>query len=71
MTPESFLNLLSTIAILVLLMITGFICRKLNVIDGVASKKLSSLIISIGLPMMVIAALIAKPFTWELASEVE
>ena len=69
MTPESFLNLLSTIAILVLLMVTGFICRKLNVIDGVASKKLSSLIISIGLPMMVIAALIAKPFSWELAKE--
>ena len=69
MDSASFFNLLSTIAILVLLMITGFIGRKTNIIDGVASKKLSSLIISIGQPMMIVAALIGKEFSWELVNE--
>lgn len=69
MDSASFLNLLSTIAILVLLIITGFIGRKTNIIDAVASKKLSSLIIAIGQPMMIVAALISKPFSWELVKE--
>ncbi|MBQ5661751.1 MAG: AEC family transporter [Clostridia bacterium] len=53
----SFSALLSIILTLFLLMICGFVCRKKGIIDTVASKRLSSLIISVGQPMMIIAAL--------------
>ena len=53
----SFPALLSIILTLFLLMICGFFCRKKGIIDTVASKRLSSLIISVGQPMMIIAAL--------------
>ncbi|MBQ1230049.1 MAG: AEC family transporter, partial [Clostridia bacterium] len=53
----SFSALLSIILTLFLLMICGFFCRKKGIIDTVASKRLSSLIISVGQPMMIIAAL--------------
>lgn len=53
----SFQALLTIILTLVLLMICGYICRKTGIIDTVASKRLSSLIISVGQPMMIIAAL--------------
>ena len=41
----SFSALLSIILTLFLLMICGFVCRKKGIIDTVASKRLSSLII--------------------------
>ena len=53
----SFQALLSIILTLFFLMICGYICRKIGIIDTVASKRLSSLIISVGQPMMIIAAL--------------
>ena len=65
MSSASFFNLLSTIAILVLLMATGVIARKTNIINDTASKNLSRLIITIGQPMMIVGALIVKEFSWE------
>ena len=53
----NFSNFLSVIATLFLLLICGFVCRKLGVIDTTASKKLSQLIISVGQPMLIISAL--------------
>ncbi len=53
----NFLPLLSVMVTLFLLMICGFFCRKRGIIDTVASKRLSSLIISVGQPMMIIGAL--------------
>ena len=53
----SFEALLTIILTLFLLMICGYVCRKKGIIDTVASKRLSSLIISVGQPMMIIAAL--------------
>lgn len=50
-------SLLTILLTLFLLMICGYICRRRNIIDTVASKRLSSLIISVGQPMMIIAAL--------------
>ncbi len=50
-------SLLATMVTLFLLMLCGYICRKKGIIDTVASKRLSSLIISVGLPMMTIGAL--------------
>lgn len=62
----TFYNLLTIIGVLFLLLATGYICRRINVIDDAASKRLSKLIITIGQPMMIIAALIGKDFSWEL-----
>jgi predicted permease len=69
MNLETFFNLLSIIAILFLLMITGYICRRVSIIDDMASKRLSGLIIKIGQPMMIVGALISKEFSTELLKE--
>ena len=53
----NFTQLLNIIVTLFLLMVCGYICRRLKIIDGVSSKNLSRLIISVGQPMMIIAAL--------------
>ena len=53
---DYFPSLLSIIATLFLLMVCGYICRKTKIIDNSSSKGLSRLIISVGQPMMIIAA---------------
>ncbi len=65
MNLDTFLHLLSVIGILSLLMVTGYICRRVNLIDDMASKRFSSLIIKIGQPMMIVGALIEKDFSVE------
>ena len=60
-----FPSLLSIIITLFLLMVAGFYCRKRNIIDTVASKKLSSLIICVGQPMLIIGALAKAEFNAE------
>ena len=61
----NFPSLLTIIATLFLLMACGFFARKKNIIDEVASKRLSSLIIKIGQPMMIISALAEADFSYE------
>ena len=61
----TFLDLLSIIGILFLLMVTGFLARRTGIIKAESTKHLSDLIIAIGQPMMIIAALIGKDFTPE------
>ena len=56
---------LTIIATLFLLMACGFLARKLGIIDDVASKRLSTLIIKIGQPMMIISALVEADFSYE------
>ena len=63
MNLDTFLDLLSVIGILFLLMSAGFACRKFCVIDDAASKRLSALIIKLGQPMMIVGALISKDFS--------
>ena len=46
-------------------MACGFFARKRNIIDDVASKRLSALIIKIGQPMMIISALVEAEFSYE------
>ena len=65
MSLTVFFDLLEVIGILSLLLATGFICRLVGLIDDVGSKRLSALIIKLGQPMMIIGALINKPFSWE------
>ena len=50
-------SLLSIIGTLFLLMVCGYICRKINIINNDSSKALSRLIISVGQPMMIVSAL--------------
>ena len=61
----NFSALLDIIITLFLLMICGYICRKLDVLDAVASKNLSKLIITVGQPMMIIGALNNAAYTKE------
>ena len=53
----NFTALLNIMITLFLLMICGYVCRKLGIMDGVASKNFSKLIIAVGQPMMIIGAL--------------
>ena len=52
-----FSALITVILTLFLLMICGYICRKVGIIDTGASKSLSRLIISVGQPMLIISSL--------------
>lgn len=61
----NFSSLLTIIATLFLLLVCGYLCRRLGVIDDVASKRLSTLIIKLGQPMMIIHALITAEFSYE------
>lgn len=61
----NFSALLTIIATLFLLMACGFFARKKGIIDDVASKRLSTLIIKIGQPMMIISALVEAEFSYE------
>ena len=58
-----FLSLLSTVATILLILATGFIGQKLRIIDDVMTKKMSSLIVKIGQPMLMLSALISKDCT--------
>jgi predicted permease len=53
------------VATLLVLMIVGFACRKLRIIDDVASKKLSALILKVGQPAMIINALAGAKYSIE------
>ncbi len=61
----NFSALLTIIATLFLLMACGFFARKTEIIDEVASKRLSTLIIKIGQPMMIVSALVEAEFSME------
>ena len=61
----NFPALLTIIATLFLLMACGFFARKKGIIDDVASKRLSTLIIKIGQPMMIISALTEAEFSYD------
>lgn len=61
----NYTSLLTIIATLFLLMACGFFARKVKIIDDVASKRLSSLIIKIGQPMMIVAALVKAEFSYD------
>ncbi len=61
----NFYSLLTMILTLLLLMICGYISRKAGIIDAVSSKNLSRLILTVGQPMMIIAALANADFSRE------
>ncbi len=59
----NFFSLLNTIATLFLLMTTGFVLSKLGIIDEIASKRLSKLIIVLGQPCLIIGSLIKMEYS--------
>ncbi|MBR4961337.1 MAG: AEC family transporter [Clostridia bacterium] len=61
----SFTSLLSTIATLFLLLVTGYICGRTKIVDEVASKNLSKLIIKLGQPFLIINSLIGLEYSAE------
>lgn len=69
MDSATFFALLQVLGILLLILFCGVLCRKFNIIDNAASQRLSKLIIWLCQPMMVVGALIGKPFSLALFRE--
>lgn len=61
----SITSLLITVATLALLLLVGWIGGKLGYIDATATKKLSTLVVKIGQPFLIINALISQEYTAE------
>ena len=61
----NFDKLYIVVATLFILLAIGFLCRKKGIIDDVASKKLSRLILSVGQPAMLISSLASADFNDE------
>ena len=59
----NFNALYAVVATLLVLMIVGFICRKLGIINDAASKMLSTLILKVGQPAMIINALAGSAYS--------
>lgn len=58
-------SFIATIATLFLLIICGFVLRKLGIMQEVDSKRFSTLVLKVAQPCMIIAALAGKEFTYE------
>ena len=58
-----FTAFLYTIGTLFLLLVTGFIARKTDIIDDVSTKKLSAVIVKIGQPFLIISSLLTQDFS--------
>ncbi len=65
MDSQSFSSLIQIMVVLFLLLLTGFGARKLGIIDDVASKRLSKLIVYIAQPMMIVYSLIRIEYSAE------
>ena len=61
----NFSALLTTIATLFIMLIVGYIAGKTGVIDSVASKKLSALIIKIAQPALIISSIVKMQYSAE------
>ena len=61
----NFSALLTTIATLFIMLIVGYICGKMGIIDSVASKKLSGLIIKVAQPALIISSIVKMHYSAE------
>lgn len=59
----NFNQLYIVVATLTIIMAVGFLCRKIGVIDDVASKRLSKLILMVGQPAMIIHSMASIEYT--------
>ena len=60
-----FTSFLNTVITMFIILIVGYVLGKINVIDGVASKKLSSLIVVVAQPALIINSIISKQYSPE------
>ena len=60
-----FNKLYVVVATLTIILAIGFLCRKIGVIDDVASKRLSKLILRVGQPAMIIYSMANIEYTYE------
>ena len=60
-----FTSFLNTVITMFIILIVGYVLGKINVIDGVASKKLSSLIVIVAQPALIINSIISKQYSSE------
>lgn len=60
----NFDRLYIVIATLFLLLLCGFVLRKVRIIDDVASKRLSALVLKVGLPCMLISSISKAEFSY-------
>ena len=61
----NFDRLYIVVATLFVLLAVGFLCRKVKIIDDVASKKLSRLILAVGQPAMLVSSLAGAEYNEE------
>ena len=61
----NFDRLYIVVATLFIILAVGFLCRKVKIIDDVASKKLSRLILTVGQPAMLISSLASAKYNEE------
>ena len=60
-----FTSFLNTVITMFIILVVGYVLGKINVIDGVASKKLSSLIVVVAQPALIINSIISKQYSPE------
>ncbi len=60
-----FTSFLNTVITMFIILVVGYVLGKINVIDGVASKKLSSLIVVVAQPALIINSIISKQYSLE------
>ena len=64
-------SLIFTVATLFLLLIAGIIAGKLKIVDEIASKKLSRLILTIGQPMLIISSVLTAPIPTKIYNRIK
>ncbi len=60
-----FTSFLNTVITMFVILVVGYVLGKTNVIDGVASKKLSKLIVAVAQPALIINSIISKQYSPE------
>lgn len=69
MDGVTFLNLMRVLGVLFLVLTCGILCRRFDVIDDAGAHRLSKLILWLCQPMLLVGALIEKPFSPQLLRE--
>jgi predicted permease len=60
-----FTSFLNTVITMFVILVVGYVLGKTNVIDGIASKKLSKLIVAVAQPALIINSIISKQYSPE------
>lgn len=61
----NFSTLYTVIAAMFVLLVCGYVLRKIGIIDDTASKNLTNLVLKLGQPALIISSLLAVEFSVE------